>query len=76
MGMIEQELQQLVLTLGERHLVTPVADHSALGIEPEPLELPEPCEPQVQALLVAEHLRLDDLDVDGGGLSGRWAAGG
>jgi hypothetical protein len=66
--MVQQELQELELSLGERDLTALVPDHATLGIQPQTMELPKTAIPEVEALLVSQHLALDDLEVDGRGL--------
>src|ERR1051326_6205621 len=69
-GMLEQEMQELEFPLGEGHIAASVTDHPVFGIQLQALELPDPGEPQIQALLVSVHLALDYLEVYGGGLLG------
>src|ERR1700680_1133964 len=71
MWMVEQELEELELALGQGNLAALVANDSARRVHPESLQLPDPPVPEVQAHLVALHLALDDLQVGGGGLLGR-----
>src|SRR5258708_8534317 len=47
-----------------------VPDHAAGGVQPQPLEIPEALVPEIEALPVAVHLALDDLDVGQGSLPG------
>src|SRR2546428_2041602 len=70
-GMVEEELQQLELTLGKGNLVAFVPHHPAGRIQPQPVELPEPAVPEVQAELISTHLGLYDLEVYGCRLLGR-----
>ncbi len=70
--MIEEKLQELELSLCERHLPSLMPAHPALGVEPQSLELPDPAVPKVEARLVALHLVPDDLQIDCGRLPGCW----
>src|SRR5260370_8744423 len=75
-GMVEEELQQLELALGQGHLLALVPHHPAGRIQPQPLKLPEPPVPEIQTQLISMHLGLDDLEVRGGRLlCGRLKAG-
>ena len=38
--MVDQELEELELALGELGLATVVADHAAVGVEPQALQFP------------------------------------
>src|SRR6202022_2135904 len=62
-GMVEQELEELKLSNGERSLPTLVADQSPFRIQPEAVEIPDPSVPKVEPFLIAVHLALDDVDV-------------
>src|ERR1700730_2962918 len=62
-GVIEQELEELELSDGERSLLALVADHSPFGVHPQAIEIREALSPEFQPFLVAHHLALDDLDV-------------
>src|SRR5487761_1336482 len=70
-GMVEQELQELELPLGQGNLAALVADDAARGVDPESLQLPDPPVPEIQTHLVSLHLGLDDVEVGGGRLLGR-----
>lgn len=62
-GMIEQELEELKLTHGQRCFATFVADHSPFWIQPQAVKIPDSLVPEIEPFLVALHLTLDDLDV-------------
>src|ERR1700682_6248762 len=70
--MIQQELEQLELPLGQAYLVALVADDATGRVHPEPLQLPDPSVPEVQAHLVSLHLEIDDLEIGGRCLLGGW----
>jgi hypothetical protein len=55
-----QEPGELELPPGEGGFLCLVSYHAALGIQPETLEVPDAPVPQVEPLLVALHLSLDD----------------
>src|ERR1700730_18682205 len=57
--MVEQEPEELELPPGEGGFLSLVAYHTALGIQPETLEIPDVPVPQVEPPLVALHLSLD-----------------
>src|SRR5580704_661760 len=59
-GMIEQELEELKFSSGERCLQTPEANRSTLGIELRAVEIRQATVPQVEPFVVAEHLTFDD----------------
>ena len=58
--MVEEELEQLELSVRENDLFSLVAQHPTIGIEPQPLELPDPLIPEVEAYVVPLHLGLDE----------------
>src|ERR1700682_4232430 len=62
-GMAEQELEQLKLPARECRLGTLVADHAALAIQQQAMEVPAPLVPELEPFLVALHLGFDDPDV-------------
>ena len=68
MRMIEEELEQLELTIRENGFFPLVAQDPAGGIEPQPLQLPYPLIPEVQPIVVAGHLVLNEGDIDFGRL--------
>lgn len=68
MGMVEEELEQLELSIREHDLSSLVAQHATVGIEPEPMELPDPLVPKIKACVVPLHLGLDVGDIDVGRL--------
>ena len=43
--MVEEELQELELSLCQRHLPALMPDHPALEVEPQSLEFPDPAVP-------------------------------
>src|SRR5436305_9912952 len=67
MRMVDQELQQLELALGQVSLAVAVADHRSFGIEAQALQVPEALVPELEPLLVPGHLVLDDLEIDRSG---------
>ena len=62
-GMIEEELEELKLSDGQRCLPTLVADHSTFRIQPEAVQIPDASVPKVEPFPIAVHLALDDLYV-------------
>ena len=66
--MVEEELEQLELSVREDDLLSLVAQHATVGIEPEPMELPDPLIPEIKACVVPLHLGLDEGDIDVGRL--------
>ena len=70
MGVVEQELQELELSIGEHRLLPLVAQHPTVWIQPKSLKLPDPLVPKVETLVVAGHLGLDEGHVDVGGFLG------
>src|SRR5580704_5299609 len=67
--MIEEELKELELPIGQHRLLSPVADDAPVRVEPEALELPDALIPEIESGVVPGHLRLDEADVlVGGGL--------
>ena len=68
MGMVEEELEQLELSIRENDLLSLVAQHATVGIEPQPVELPDPLIPEIKACVVPLHLVLDEGDIDVGRL--------
>src|SRR5207245_6888401 len=67
-GMVEEELQELELSLGQCDLAALVPDYAPFGIQPQSVQLPEAAVPEVEALLVALHLGFDNLEVPRRGL--------
>ena len=63
MRMVEEELKELELSLGQSHLAALVPDHATGRIQPQPMEFPDTAVPEIETLLVALHLGLDDLEV-------------
>src|ERR1700682_1377793 len=75
-GVGQKKLQELELAVGQALFLTPMADHPALGVDPEPLEVPEPLVPQIHSSAVAFQLVLDDDEiVRSGPLSDRFQLG-
>ena len=68
--MVEKELQELELAMGEYRLFPFVAQHPTVWIEPQTLELPDPGVPKVEPVVVPRHLVLDKGDVHFGGFLG------
>ena len=64
MGVVEEELEEIELSIGEHRLLPLVTQDSPVGIEPKALELPDPLVPKVEALVVPSHLGLDVDHVD------------
>src|SRR5260370_33344701 len=69
--MVERNPQELELSVRESDRLAVVPNHATCGIEPQALQFPDPAIPEVETLLVALHLGLDDLEVDSRGLLGR-----
>ena len=67
--MVEKELQEFELTLGEHRLSSLVHQEPPLWIEPETLELPDPLIPKIEPVVVAVHLLLNERNVHLGRLS-------
>jgi hypothetical protein len=67
MGMVQEELQEFELSMGEHSLLPLMAHHMAIRIKPQAAELPDPLVPQVQPGVISGHLRLDERDVHPGG---------
>jgi hypothetical protein len=65
--MVQQELQELELTMRERSLPPSVAQYAIIRIKPQAVELPDSLIPQVQPGVVPSHLSLDERDVNAGG---------
>jgi hypothetical protein len=68
MGVVQQELEELELSIREDNLLPLVAQDAAVGIEPQPMELPEALIPEIKASVVPLHLSLDERDIDVGSL--------
>src|SRR5260370_10051204 len=68
--MVERNPQELELSVRRSHPLALVPNHATCGIEPQALQFPDPAIPEVETLLVALHLGLDDLEVDSRGLLG------
>ena len=68
MRVVEEELEQLELSVCEDGPFSLVAQHAVLGIEPQPMELPDPLIPEIKACVIARHLVLDEGDIDVGRL--------
>ena len=66
MRVVEEELEQLELSIRENDLLPLVAQHATVGVEPQPLELPDPPISQIEAPVVPLHLVLDVGDIDVG----------
>jgi hypothetical protein len=62
--MVEEELQEFKLSVCENDLLSLVAEHPTIRVEPQPLELPDPLVPEVEACVIALHLVLDVDDID------------
>jgi hypothetical protein len=63
MGMVEEKLQELELSIGQYHLLPLVAQDPAIRVEPQALEFPDPLVPQVEPVVVPSHLLLNKKDV-------------
>src|SRR5437764_10728803 len=63
MRVIEQELEQLELALGEVRFVSLMANHTAVFFDPQTFQLPDSLIPEVQPLLITLHLLDDDCQV-------------
>jgi hypothetical protein len=68
--MVEEELQELKLSIGQDLLLPLVAQYPAVWVEPQALELPDPLVPKVKPVVVPSHLVLNESDVHIGGLLG------
>src|ERR1700685_1897288 len=68
MRVVEEELEQLELSIREDDLSSLVAQHPTIRVEPQSLELPDPLVPEVQACVIPLHLVLDVGDIDVGRL--------
>ena len=68
MRMVEEELEQLELSIRQNDLLPLVAQHATVRIEPEPVELPDALIPEIKAFVVPLHLSLDERDIDVGRL--------
>ena len=68
MGVVEEELEQLKLSIREDDLTSLVTQHATVGIEPQPMELPDPVIPEIKACVIPLHLVLDIGDIDVGRL--------
>jgi hypothetical protein len=62
-GVIDEELKELELPLGQIGLSGLETNHSSLRIQPETLQLPHSPVPQLEAFLIALHLVLDELEI-------------
>src|ERR1035441_8733620 len=67
MRVVQEELQEFELSMGEHSLLPLVAHHMAIRIKPQAVELPDSLVPQVQPGVVSSHLGLDEGDVHIGG---------
>ncbi len=56
------------LSVRENDLLSLVAQHPTVGVEPKPLELPDPLIPEIKACVIPLHLDLDVGDIDVGRL--------
>ena len=72
MRVVEEELEQLKLTVRENRFLSLVAQYPAVWIEPQPLELPNSLIPEVQPAVVAGHLVLDEGDIHFGRFLCHW----
>jgi hypothetical protein len=63
MGMVEKELEEFELPVGQDSLVPLVAQDATIRIKPQAPELPNPLIPQIEPLVVPGHLRLDEAYV-------------
>ncbi len=68
MGVLEEEREQLELSIRQNDLFPLVAQHAAVRIEPQPLELPDSLIPEVKTCVISLHLGLDVGDIDVGRL--------
>ncbi len=68
MRMVKKELEQLELTIRQNDLLSLVAQHATVWIEPQPLKLPNTPIPEIKTSVVPLHLGLDEGDIDVGGL--------
>lgn len=64
MGMIEKELEELKLPACQRSFRAFVADNSPIGIQQETVKIPYTLVPELEPLLIALHLALDNLHVN------------
>src|SRR5579859_2958016 len=62
-GMIDKELKQLELLLGQPGLSTLITNHPLLRIQPDAMEIPDTSVPQLEPFLITLHLTLDDPEV-------------
>src|SRR5439155_1427614 len=60
---VEQQLEELELTIGQLDLARTVLDRRPLRVKGETLQLPEALRPELQPLLVALHLVFDHGEV-------------
>ena len=67
MGMVEEKLQELELSIGQYHLLSLVPQNPAIRVEPQALEFPDPLVPQVKPVVVPGHLLLYKKDIHVGG---------
>lgn len=63
MWVVEQVLEQLKLAVCERHLLSPMANHSSVRIEPQPVQIPKPLVPKSETRLIPLLLPLNDLQI-------------
>src|SRR5580700_3473311 len=76
MGVVEEKLKELELTMCEHRLAAFVPYHPTIRIQPESLEVPDTLIPQVQPCVIPRHLRFDEADIlVGGSLSDRMQLG-
>ena len=72
MGVVEQELEKLELSIGEHRLLALVAQYPTIWINPKALQFPDSLVPKVETFVVPRHLTLDIADVNVGRSLGHW----
>jgi hypothetical protein len=70
--MVEEELEELKLSIRENDLLSLVAQNPTIGVEPQTLELPDPLIPEIKAYVIALHLVLDVGDIHVSSLLSHW----